>query len=199
MTGFTYQLLDISSTLAVFFKQSEAASGHRPVTEFINSYRDHQLQIIIGSCGNHPSIKKAGEIMPKTTAKTSAKTSNKTSSAKSAKTSAKASTAKVIPSMSVPSSIKQALPFVPVAALDRLAAHLDPNQARAMVLSRVDENQKAALATIKRVKGTVDRFVPSLPGEDMIRTAVKTNVDFAVKLAKKQADFVGKAVKTVAA
>jgi hypothetical protein len=101
--------------------------------------------------------------------------------------------------MSVPSSIKQALPFVPVAALDRLAAHLDPNQARAMVLSRVDENQKAALATIKRVKGTVDRFVPSLPGEDMIRTAVKTNVDFAVKLAKKQADFVGKAVKTVAA
>ena len=98
-----------------------------------------------------------------------------------------------------PESLKQALPFVPAAVIDRFAPTVDVDAARALVLERVEENQKAVLAAVKKATATVERFVPALPGDEFVRSAVRTNVDFAVKLAKKQAEFVGKVVKTVAA
>lgn len=89
--------------------------------------------------------------------------------------------------------------FDPVAVISGVRAHLDPEVMRASVLERVDERQKAALATIKRGRATFDRYVPAveIPGVPAVRKAVRANVDFAVKLTKKQADFVGKAVKAV--
>lgn len=89
--------------------------------------------------------------------------------------------------------------FDPVAVLSGVRAHLDPEFVRTSILERVDERQKAALATIKRGRATLDRYVPAveIPGVPAVRNAVRANVDFAVKLTKKQADFVGKAVKAV--
>lgn len=84
-------------------------------------------------------------------------------------------------------------------AMSRVNDRLDPSRRRTVVLERVERAERDTLDALERA---MSRTAPvreriELPFAPGVGKAVRTNVEFAVKLAKRQADFAERVVKTL--
>jgi hypothetical protein len=107
-----------------------------------------------------------------------------------------------LPELSVPAQFTTAQQHVVSAAKQVMAQvndRIDPTHRRTVVLERVDRAEREAL---KALEGAMSRTASlrgriDLPFTADLGRAVRTNVEFAVKLAKRQADFAERVVKTL--
>ncbi len=107
-----------------------------------------------------------------------------------------------LPELSVPAQFTTAQQHVVSAAKQVMAQvndRIDPTRRRTVVLERVDRAEREAL---KALEGAMSRTASlrgriDLPFTADLGKAVRTNVEFAVKLAKRQADFAERVVKTL--
>lgn len=107
-----------------------------------------------------------------------------------------------LPELSVPAQLTTAQQHVVSAAKQVMAQvndRIDPTRRRTVVLERVDRAEREAL---KALEGAMSRTASlrgriDLPFTADLGKAVRTNVEFAVKLAKRQADFAERVVKTL--
>jgi hypothetical protein len=107
-----------------------------------------------------------------------------------------------LPELSVPAQFTTAQQHVVSAAKQVMAQvndRIDPTHRRTVVLERVDRAEREAL---KALEGAMSRTASlrgriDLPFTADLGRAVRTNVEFAVKLAKRQADFAESVVKTL--
>lgn len=106
------------------------------------------------------------------------------------------------PELSVPAQLTTAQQHV-VSAVKQVIAQvndrIDPTRRRTVVLERVDQAEREAL---KAIEGAMSRTASlreriDLPFTADVGKAVRTNVEFAVTLAKRQADFAERVVKTL--
>lgn len=89
----------------------------------------------------------------------------------------------------------------PAALIAKVGAALNPEVARQTILGNLDKGNKATLARLEKVSEVVSRVVPAkpeLPKFPRVEAAIKTNVEFAKKVARQQAEFAGQAVRTLA-
>ena len=89
----------------------------------------------------------------------------------------------------------------PAALIAKVGAVLNPEFARQAILGNLDKGNKATLARLEKVSEVVARVVPAkpeLPKFPRVEAAIKTNVEFAKKVARQQAEFAGQAVRTLA-
>jgi hypothetical protein len=107
-----------------------------------------------------------------------------------------------VPEIKVPEQLATVQQHV-VSAAKQMAAQvndrLDPSRRRTVVLERVERVERDALKALERA---MSRTAPvreriDLPFAPELGKAVRANVEFAVKLAKRQADFAERVVKTL--
>ena len=107
-----------------------------------------------------------------------------------------------VPEIKVPEPITTAQQHVVSAAKQAMARvndRLDPSRRRTVVLERVERVERDTLQALERA---MSRTAPvreriELPFAPGVSKAVRANVEFAVKLAKRQADFAERVVKTL--
>ncbi|MEY4361432.1 MAG: hypothetical protein RL391_738 [Actinomycetota bacterium] len=89
----------------------------------------------------------------------------------------------------------------PAALIAKVSAVLNPEFARQAILGNLDKGNKATLARLEKVSEVVSRVVPAtpeLPKFPRVEAAIKSNVEFAKKVARQQVEFAGQAVRTLA-
>ena len=89
----------------------------------------------------------------------------------------------------------------PAALIAKVSAVLNPEFARQAILGNLDKGNKATLARLEKVSEVVSRVVPTtpeLPKFPRVEAAIKSNVEFAKKVARQQVEFAGQAVRTLA-